>query len=64
MRVTATIDTHAAVRGEEASQAKELEVEAATYEAGRDELYGMVPEGWQMIALGVPDRADTYRRSR
>jgi hypothetical protein len=62
MRVTATIDTRAAVRGEEPSQARELEVEAASYEEGRDQLHAMVPDGWQMISIGVPDRADSYRK--
>lgn len=56
MRVTATIDTRAAVRGDEPSQAREIEVEATTYEAGRDELDAQVPEGWQMLSIGVPDR--------
>ncbi|GAA4718684.1 hypothetical protein APR04_005835 [Promicromonospora umidemergens] len=56
MRVTATIDTRAAVRGDESSQAREIEVEATTYEAGRDELDAQVPEGWQMLSIGVPDR--------
>lgn len=63
MRVTATIDTRAAVRGEEPSQARELEVETATYEEGRDQLHTMVPDGWQMIGIGVQERADMYRKS-
>jgi hypothetical protein len=64
MKVTATIDTRAAIRGDEASQARELEVEASTYDAGYEELRAMVPEGWQMLSIGVPDRADTYRPRR
>lgn len=64
MKVTATIDTQAAVRGAEASQSRELEVEAATYEDGREQLRGMVPDGWQMLSIGVPDRADTYEPRR
>jgi hypothetical protein len=65
MRVTATIDTRAAARGEEASQARELEVEAATYEEGRAELFGQIPEGWIIVGgIGVPDRADTYQPRR
>lgn len=57
MRVTATIDTRAAVRGDEPSQAREIEVEAMIYEAGRDELEAQVPKGWQMLSIGVPDRS-------
>lgn len=64
MRITATIDTRAAVRGDEASQARELEVDAPTYEAGRDQLQAQVPDGWIMLNIGVPDRADTYRPKR
>lgn len=64
MKVVATIDTRAAVRGDEPSQAREIEVEASTYEAGRDELDAQVPEGWQMLSIGVPDRADTYQPPR
>ncbi|WP_423464240.1 hypothetical protein ACO229_06680 [Promicromonospora sp. MS192] len=63
MRVTATINTRAAVRGEEPSQLRDLEVETETYEEGRDQLHAMVPEGWQMIGIGVPDRADIYRKT-
>ena len=62
MRVIATIDTRAAVRGEEESQARELEVEAATYEEGRDGLFEQIPEGWMIVGgIGVPERADTYQ---
>ena len=65
MRVTATIDTRAAARSEEKSQARELEVEAATYEEARDELFGQVPDGWMIVGgISVPDRADTYRSRR
>ena len=64
MKVTLTIDTTAAVRGDEPSQARALEVEAATYEDGREQLRGMVPDGWQAVAFAVPDRADTYQPPR
>lgn len=65
MKVVATIDTRAAVHGEEASQAREIEAEAATYEQARDALFGQVPEDWMIIGgIGVPDRADTYQPPR
>ena len=64
MKVVATIDTRAAVRGDEPSQAREIETEATTYEAGRDELDGQVPDGWMMLSIGVPNRADTYQPRR
>ncbi|MFJ3408198.1 hypothetical protein [Promicromonospora sp. NPDC090134] len=60
----ATIDTRAALRGDEDSQAREIEAEAETYEAGRDELEAQVPEGWLMLSIGVPERADTYQPRR
>lgn len=62
MKVVATIDTRAAVRGDEKSQAREIETEATTYEAGRDELDAQVPEGWLMLSISVPDRANTSRQ--
>lgn len=62
MRVVATIDTRAAVRGDEPSQARELEVEASTYEEGRSHLQGQVPDGWLLLGISVPERADTYRQ--
>lgn len=63
MKVVVTIDTEAAVHGEEESQKRELEVEAPTYEEGRDELIEQVPEGWTIVGgFGVPARADTYQR--
>ncbi|MFE7503839.1 hypothetical protein [Promicromonospora sp. NPDC057488] len=65
MKAVATIDTRAAVRGEENSQAREIEAEAATYEQARDILFGQVPEDWMIIGgIGVPDRADTYQPRR
>lgn len=65
MRVVATIDTRAAVRGDEDSQKREIEAEAASYEQARDDLFGQVPEGWMIIdGIGVPDRADTYEPPR
>jgi len=64
MKVVATIDTRAAVRGDEPSQAREIGTEATTYEDGHDELDGQVPEGWMMLSIGVPDRADSYEPRR
>ncbi|WP_454852410.1 hypothetical protein [Promicromonospora soli] len=64
MKVVVTIDTASAVRGEESSQAHEIEAEAETYEAARDDLYAKIPEGWTIIGgIGVPDRADIYRQT-
>lgn len=65
MKVVATIDTRAAVRGEDDSQKREIEAEAATYEQARDDLFDQVPEDWMIIGgIGVPDRADTYQPRR
>jgi hypothetical protein len=64
MKVVATIDTRAAVRGDEPSQTREIKAEAANYEAGRDDLEAQIPEGWQMLSIGVPDRTDTYQPRR
>ena len=65
MKAVATIDTRAAVRGEEDSQARQIEAEAASYEQARDELFDQVPEDWMIIGgIGVPDRADTYQPPR
>ena len=65
MIVVATIDTLATARGEENSQAHELEVDAATYEEARDELFRQIPEGWMIVGgIGVPDRADTCQPRR
>ena len=61
MKVTATIDTRAAVRGEEASQSRELEVDAPTYEEGRDQLIEQVPDGFQILGFAVPDRVNYHR---
>ncbi|PUB29630.1 hypothetical protein C8K30_1024 [Promicromonospora sp. AC04] len=64
-KVVVTIDTQAAVRGEEDSQKRELTVEAPTYEQGRDELIEQIPEGWEIVGgFGVPNRADTYQPRR
>ena len=45
IKVVVTIDTEAAVRGDEPSQARKIEVEATTYDSGRDALDAQVPEG-------------------
>lgn len=56
MIVTAMIDTHAAVAGTAPSQSRLLQVDAATYEQGRDQLAAMIPDGFRLLWYRVPDR--------
>jgi hypothetical protein len=61
IKVVATIDTAAANRGDEDSQAREIDAEASTYEAARDALYEQVPEGWLIVGgIDVPDRLERW----
>jgi hypothetical protein len=73
IKVMATIDIKAAVRGEKDAAGKEvesqprpLEVEADTYELARDELFESIPAGWMIIGGldTLPHRADTYEPPR
>lgn len=65
IKVVATIDTRAANRGDEDSQAKEIEAEADIYEAARDALYEQVPEGWLIVGgIDVPDRLERWMQAQ
>jgi hypothetical protein len=65
IKVVARMDTRAAVRGEEASQARDIDAEDEDYYAARDALLEQVPEGWLIIGgIEVPDRAERWARSQ
>jgi hypothetical protein len=65
IKVVAKIDTRAANRGDEPSQAEDIDAEADTYEDARDALFELVPEGWLIVGgIEVPDRAERWARAQ
>ncbi|MDR7381263.1 hypothetical protein [Promicromonospora iranensis] len=63
MKVVATIDTRRSPRRKALPSPRDQGRDHDS-EAGCDDLEAQVPEGWQMLNVRVPDRADTYQPRR